>query len=353
MGKRFERALLLCPEKYSLYNSFHDLLGELAREVMAYDVTSMISKRDMALNRHSFRFPFGVRKRWEEHFMGMVNNMILRLVWEFSPDLILIYNSVFLLPETCAEFRKRSKIVFFMGDSPFYTPQNNYYLACLSYADLILSPDSFWNRQLNTLGIDKTLYFVPSPDGRSYSRIEGITKGPEESNTEILYVGSSYLNSWGYKKALLMSRFTGFNIKIYGNSAWKRWFRFFPELQEVYTESDYIPLERLNRMFNLTKLMPVDGNPGILSGFHIRLFESLSAGVLPLIEYRDDIDKLLFRDFARELPLIRDYNNAAEVADYYLRNESERSELARAMHEYIFANYGSAANASRLSDALR
>ena len=59
-----------------------------------------------------------------------------------------------------------------MGDSPFYTPQNNYYLACLSYADLILSPDSFWSQQLCTIGLNNTMYFMPGPDGKSYFRID-------------------------------------------------------------------------------------------------------------------------------------------------------------------------------------
>ena len=94
--------------------------------------------------------------------------------------------------------------------------------------------------------------------------------------TEILYVGSSYLNSWGYKKALLMSRFTGFNFRIYGNSAWKRWFSFFPELEWVYNESGFIPQAKINRMFNMTKLIPVDGNPGILNGVHLRVSEALA-----------------------------------------------------------------------------
>ena len=97
----------------------------------------------------------------------------------------------------------------------------------------------------------------------------------------------------------------------------------FPELKTAYTESDFIPREKLNRMFNMTKLIPVDGNPGILNGIHLRLFKALAAGALPLIEYRHDVDKLLFKDFAGELPVIKDYNNAADLASYYLKNEQE------------------------------
>ena len=353
MGKKFGRALLLCPEKYSLFNSFYDILSEMADEVRGYDIITAIKKGDARINRQAFRLPFSIRNKWESYFLDKINTMLLKEVRDFNPDLILVYNSVYLLPETCSLLKKRSRLVFFMGDSPFYTPQNNYYLSCLAYADLILSPDSFWNKQLNTMGMKNTIYFIPGPDCKSYFRIEKAGKDhEEEGEREILYVGSSYLNSWGYKKALLMSRFSSFNFRIYGNSAWKRWFSFFPELQSVYEESNFIPQEKLNRMFNMTRLIPVDGNPGILNGVHLRLFESLSAGALPLIEYRDDVDGLLFKDFSGELPLIKDYGKAADVATYYLKNERERSELAAAMSEYINRHYNSAANAGILAEAL-
>lgn len=330
----------------------NEILSFMAAEVRSFDINSAINKSDLSINRQIFRLPFKVRNRWESYFQEKVNRMLLEVIEAYVPDLILVYNSAFLIPETCSRMKKMAKLVFFMGDSPFYTPQNNYYLVCLSHADLILSADSFWNRQLNTLGLANTLYFVPAPDNKSYFKIEGIEKVRGEEEADILYVGSSYLNSWGYKKALLMSRFTGLNFRIYGNSDWKRWFRFFPELRSVYTESSFIPQEELNRMFNLAKLIPVDGNPGILNGFHLRLLESLSAGALPLVEYREDVDGLLFREFGRDLPLIRDYSKATDVAAYYLINESERKELAEAMLGCILKNHNASENAVRLTNAL-
>ncbi len=130
--------------------------------------------------------------------------------------------------------KKRAKLVFFMGDSPFYTPQNNYYLSCLFSCRLDTVTRFILEQAAEHDGLSKTMYFIPGPDRKSYFRIGDINKDKDEHETEILYVGSSYLNSWGYKKALLMSKFTGLNFEIYGNSAWKRWFAFFPELEAVY-----------------------------------------------------------------------------------------------------------------------
>jgi hypothetical protein len=278
--------------------------------------------------------------------------MILRQVEEYNPDVVIIYNSLYMVPETCRSVRSRARLVFFMGDSPFYTPQNNYYLSCLPHADLILSPDSHWQQQLVTLGLERTVYFVPGVDRSSYFRLssDGVSAGEERAG--VLYVGSSYLNSWGYKKALLMSGFTRFNFRLYGNSAWRRWFPFFPELERFFSESGFIPQPEMNRMYNSASFIPVDGNPGIINGVHLRMFEALAAGALPLIEYRNDVDSLLFRGFGEELPLIRDYRKAGDIVDYFLKNERERYDLVIRMDEFLAKEYSHEQNALRLADAL-
>lgn len=352
MEKKFERVLLLSPANYSLTNSLRSTLSRISSEVKVVDVRSSIGSFESRLNSQIFRFPHSVRRNWEHHFQSRINARILNLVAGYSPDLVIVYNSQFLLPETCRIVNGCSKLVFFMGDSPFYTPQNNYYLSCLSYADLILSPDSCWADQLNTMGMRKTLYYIPGADEESYFRISR-DEAVLEEETEILYVGACYLNSWGYKKALLMDSFTGFNFRLYGNSAWRRWFSFFPALEAVYSESNYIPQQKLNRMYNRTRIVPVDGNPGIICGIHLRMFEALAAGSLPLIEYRKDVDNRLFNGFKNELPLIKDYKTAAVIASEYLKDDQAREQLVSAMNEFLRSEYSHELNAMRLSEALK
>ena len=150
-----------------------------------------------------------------------------------------------------------------------------------------------------------------------------------------------------------MSQFTGYNLEIYGDKHWKKWFPFFPELKKVFFESGYIPTPLLNAMFNKTKLMPVDGNPAILNGFHIRMFEALSAGVLPLVEYRKDVEESVFPELDIELPIIRSYKKAAELAERYLSDESLRLSVVSIMREHILSKYSSIHNAERLMELLR
>ena len=330
-----------------------ELLQELSPEVHGIDIRDKINPFYLKLHPQMMKLPFRVRNNWDKFILTKINTLLLALIHEKKPDLVFVYNSEFLLPETCAEIKKKATLIFFMGDSPFYTPMNPYYLTCLTYADLILSPDTFWISQLNTLGIDKTLFFVTGIDSSSYNMINEEEKLTEIESLDLLYVGASYVNSWGYKKALLMSKFIGLNLKIYGNSAWKRWFRFFPELESVFTQTGYIPTVQLNKMFNKAKMTPVDGNPAILNGYHIRLFEALGSGSLPLVEYRKDIEDLLFNGCNSELPFIKDYKKAGDLAKYYLKNEIERKQLTKVLREFISSRYNARVNAEIIISALK
>jgi hypothetical protein len=352
MSKAYSKALLLGVKKYSLFNSLLRVLKELADSSFGYDVREKISPFYFRVNTQFAKIPYSVRRHWEKLFLEKVNSMIYSVFCKMQPELVVVYNSEFLLPETCEKMKKKAKLVFFLGDSPFFTPGNRYFLACLAYADLILAPDTFWLKQLNTIGLNKTSFFFPDIDSESYFVIKPSEQFSSFPETEVFYSGTCYVDSWGYKKALLMNQFTPFKFQLFGNSAWERWFQFFPALREHYKQSSYIPTPELNIMLNRTKLVPVDGNPGILNGFHLRLFETLGAGALPLIEYRKDVVDILFKGCLARLPLIDDYSKAYTVANYYLNNERERSQIVTELRNHISVNHNSVLNAQRIVDSI-
>lgn len=346
-----EKSLILGPGRVSVVKLLSSVLEKFSGDLRTYDVKSYLGKNRLFVNTQMRRLSYGIRNRWDNHFLRLANDLIMQEIRAYSPDLVLVYNSEYLLPGVCAEIRKRSKLVFFLGDSPFYTPQNDYYLACLAHADLILVPDTFWMAQLNTAGLDRTLYFIPGMGEDVYHRVDpALLEGEEE--TDVLYVGTSYKNSWGYRKAMLMSRFTDFRLRVYGNDAWERWFQFFPELEGAFRRAGFIASEKLNRMFNSTKLIPVDGNPSILNGVHLRLMEALAAGTMPLIEYRKDIGDEIFRDCGFRIPVIASYNEARDVAAYWLKNDRERIETTEAMRRFLLDRYSAENNAGRMKERL-
>jgi hypothetical protein len=265
----------------------------------------------------------------------------------------MVYNSEYLLPESCEEIKKTSKMIFFLGDSPFYTPLNNYYLQILSYADLILAPDTFWLSQLNTIGYRQTHFIVPGIDCTSYHQEPDPELLRQVPESEVLYVGMCYIGSWGYKKALFLNHFADFDLKIFGSKHWKKWFENFPLLRDTFVESPFIPVNRLNAMMNRTRIVPVDGNPGIFNGFHLRMLEALGAGALSIVEYRRDVDNEVFGKAIKMVPLIRNYNEVKQVVAYYLAHEDERRQLAAYLKEYIQREYSPEMNSMRIMDWLQ
>lgn len=346
-----EKCLVLGPDRVSVVKLLAAVLSRMSSDVETYDVKSALGQKRLFVNTQMRRMSYGIRNRWDNYFLRQANELIMTEVLSRKPDLVLVYNSEYLQPEVCARIKQKSKLIFFLSDSPFYTPQNDYYLACLDYADLILVPDTFWMAQLNTIGLDKTLYFIPGIEEDLYHKLPP-GEADSEEETEILYVGTSYKNSWGYRKAMLMSKFTGFLLRIYGNDAWERWFKFFPVLEEAFRPSGFIPSDKLNRMFNRTKLIPVDGNPSILNGAHLRLVEALAAGTMPLTEYRKDVEDEIFSGCGFTLPLIRSYNEARDIASHWLANDSERIETAEAMRRFVLQKYSAENNAERIRERL-
>ncbi|MBK7733702.1 MAG: glycosyltransferase [Bacteroidales bacterium] len=346
-----DRSLILCPSRVSLNRILTSILEKMSGEVKTFDVKAALGKNRLFINTRVKRFSYSVRNRWDRYFLKLANELIMAEVSAYRPGIVIVYNSEFLVPETCDRIREISKLIFFLGDSPFYTPQNDYYLACLAHADLILVPDSFWIAQLNMTGLDRTMHFIPGMDETVYHRLPH-SEADGEEETDILYVGTSYKSSWGYRKAALMSRFAGFRTKIYGNDAWERWFPFFPELEPLFRRSEFIPSEKLNRMFNRTKIIPVDGNPSIINGAHLRLLEALAAGALPLIEHRKDVEDEIFRDAGIRLPIFKSYNEAAEIAAFWLSAESERIKTVDLMRAWLIERYSPESNAERISEKL-
>ena len=105
-------------------------------------------------------------------------------------------------------------------------------------------------------------------------------------------------------------------------------------------------------MYNNAAMIPVDGNPAILNGFHIRLFEALGSGALPLVEYRKDVEELIFAGSGTMVPLIRDYSKAGDLAAYYVKNEKERKELTQSLRAFALDRFSARNNAIVLSEGL-
>jgi len=202
----------------------------------------------------------------------------------------------------------------------------------LFLADLIISPDSFWAEQLKLLGIKNVIVDFPGFDDNLSNFREPDETERKKYDSEVLFVGTNYVDAWGYKRTLFISKFAQFKLKVLGNSKWFRWIEFFPELKPKFELiKERIPLEQLIIMSKCTKVYPVDANPAILNGLHLRVFDCIAMGVLPLVEYRKDHD-IFFKDV--NLPLIKNYDAAEAVAKKYINYDGLRASTLNELRQF-------------------
>ena len=347
------KVLLFIPKRYGFYHSFQDTFAHIGAEVFSIDYYNFVKKWEQKVNTQIFRGPKKYRLKWESYYFQKINNYYIETYNRIQPDIVFIYNNELLLPETLAYFRaRRTKIGFFIGDNPLYTPTNRYYLQLLEYGDAIFLPDSFWIAQLQKTGLQNLQLFYPSIPSDQYYKKKLSAEAYQALRTDILYVGMSYTNSWGYKKAKFLNYFTDFDLKIIGNRDWKRWFMDFPALEIHYQEqTKRLSNGKLNELYNATKIIPIDGNPGIMHGVHWRMMEALCAGALPLLEWQNGLYEIFPPNSV--LPAVHSYEEIKSMTYYYLNHETERSQTVDWMRGIVFEKFSIENNADRLVEALQ
>lgn len=346
------KILLLCPSYYSLDKTLIKGLEELGHRVYHHNYRKFLKSWQDSINVQIYRLPYKYRYKWEKYYFYLINKKCQEVFDQSEPDIVFIYNNEGLLPETLQYFKdKKSKIIFFLGDSPYYTPTNRYYLHLLFKADMIVSPDSFWAEQLKLLGINHIIVDFPVYDHTMMMEVTPTAEERIKFNCDLLFVGTGYADSWGYKRALFISKFAKLNLQVFGSKHWLKWLEFFPELKDHF---EVLPLrtsnEKINIMSKCSKVYPVDANPAILNGVHLRIFDCIGAGILPIVEYRKDHDEF-FKGV--NLPLIKNYNDAESIAKTYIQNDSLRESTLRELKEFIDSKYQCEVVIKRIFDKLK
>ncbi len=318
-------ALLLFPKRYGLTKGIEQALITQNIQVIVLDHNEILSKFEKKIKAHTFRLNQNLRARWNYYIFKKVNEWYKKKILELKPDLIIIYNHKMLHPELAKLIKQKNiKLAFYLGDSPFYSFTSDYYLELLDYADAIFSPDSFWKIQLEKIGLT-SIYFMPVNISDSEYFNKGEIIGKKGYELDAVYIGTNYKNSWGYKKARFLHYFASTNLKIIGDNGWKKWFANFPDLEKhFHQKSGYIPVSEVNNLYNASKVIPVDGNPGIMHGLHSRVIEALNAGSLPFMEYNPDMDVVF--DGINDLPYVKTYNEIPEKLQFLLNNDQFRQE---------------------------
>jgi spore maturation protein CgeB len=336
------------PDYYTLSNMLSSALEELGHEVYFLDYREEFNSFVDKKMRQFSNLHKSLRKRLEASIIKRSNEFYLRKIEEIKPDLVLIYNSEMINVETIKKIKQQNiKIAFYLGDNPLYTFTNSNNLSILFHSDLTICPDSFWLQQLSDIGVMNLIHHYLGYDkSQNY-----VINEDKVYSSDLMFIGRSHPNSWGYKRMLFLDQFNELDMKIYANSnSWDYWINDFPKLKDKITLlSGRISHEEVNKLCNATKIYPVDSNPGLINGVHLRVFECIGSGILPIIEYKKDLD-LIFKGI--ELPVIKQYGEGAELAKYYLENEDKRLSKIKELQAYVNENYDTKTKVNEILEKL-
>ena len=330
-----KKALLIIPEMYSIKNVVSEGLEGLGYNSFHIDYRKKINNKNIYLRKlHTVLTSSQIRfaKLQEE-----VNKYYIDKYNELEPNLVIIYNDELVLPATVDFFKQKSNVIFLLGDNPLtLNPLNIYNIKILFQADIVVCADSSWKKQLERIGLNNIIYDYLAYSADVFS--SNTTTLNDDRVNDILFIGRTYGGSWGYKRLLFLNEFTDLNIDIYGSGAhWNKWLDSFPKIRnKLIYNTNKLPIHKYRELMYSYKIFPVDANPGLINGMHLRIFECISAGILPLIEYTDDID-VVFKDIP--LPLIYNYKDAKEIALQYLEDDKNRIKMLNNAKDYLDDNY--------------
>lgn len=331
------KCLLLAPLQYPFLQSIIAGLEARGLELKPVDYQSFFPARTNRWYNNYTALPKRIRNIWEEPYVKKANAEYLRIFREFRPELVFIYNNQLVLPELLAEFKKSARIVFMLGDNPLYTPTSPYNLHILFYADYVISPDSMWRDQLTQMGVKHVVFDCFGFNSAIYHPMEVSAEDRQKYQSDFIYVGSASKTNWGYKRLLFLHMFREFDLRAYiSGGGMERWFRFFPEIERKIIPHNRFDARFNNLVYNCSKIAPVELVPSLFKGIHVRVFDILGSGILPLCEYSADLYTVFE---GMDIPVIKNYPEGQEMARFWLEHEAKRLECVQAMRERVQQRY--------------
>src|SRR4030042_648123 len=344
------KALLFVPRVYSLAEMLQDGFEANGWEAKIADYQNLLPHWSSRFYERTSGLPNKITRFWKLGYFKAINKIYIDLIATEKPDLLLIYNNQFFNPETLEKIKKKCKIAFFLGDNPLWSKTFDYNLEILKFSDYTIVPDSHWQYELSSIGMPNiTCDHIGYSSKRFYPVINIPEELKEKYSSDILFIGRNYRNSSGYNRTVFLNSFVGMDFKIFGTKEWNRWLPKFPELRMHFNlMQSRISNEELNIAINCCKIYPIDQHTGIINGIHMRVFEVIGAGVLPVMEWRKDIDTV----FDGLLPVIKEYKMASEIVKHYIDDDLLRITSIKDIKRHIDNYYTPQLYIKRLIESL-
>lgn len=322
------KCLLLAPSRYPFVRSIESGLRRNGLDVRVVDYQDLFGPRTNAWYNNYTSLPRRVRRIWEEPYVRRTNEAYLRILAGERPDLVFIYNDQLVLPATVRAFQERAHVAFYLGDHPLYTPTNPHNLSILSASAYTITPDSFWREQLMRMGLEHVVVDHFGADPEVYFPMEVTAEQRAAHGVDLVYIGSASKTNWGYKRARFLDLFSDLDLRAWITGPMDRWYAEFPALAVKVRPHGHFDTAFNNLAYNCAKIAPVELVPSLFHGIHVRVFDALGAGILPLCEYSRDLEEVFA---GTGIPLIRDYREAADLARHWIGSDAERADTTKRM----------------------
>ena len=273
------------------------------------------------------------KKAFEEHVEGFMEEKKIDCVFIafYSGDLTLDMNFL-------ERLSKRSFLVMgFFDTEHYFEAVDRYYAQC---ADLVLLPDYLSKFRYELLNINALCTFSLI-DKQYYKKLDA-----KEKSIDVSFVGD--MAKGNRREYIDYLSANSIPIKCYGHN----------------TENGPVDFEKMIDVFNRSKINinftgAVDNSSLILgSGINNRIKQSKGrpveialCGGFVLTEYAPGIENMF--EIGKEMGVFHSAEELAEKIRYYLRNESEREEIAQRGYERALRDYETRAGFSKLFDIIR
>jgi len=336
------KILLLIPEKYTILNTFKNAFEDLEHQVTYIDYHNCFPKWQNRIITKTIGLPRRIKDKIKihKHYRKEINRKYLEAVYSYKPDLVLVYNDQYLNYKTALEIKNISKLAFILGDNPFFFhnhPSDE--LGMYLNADFVFSADSFITESFKKAGLKNADQIYLGYDPSICYTKEPTNEEKLKYTKDVVMIGRLYpsiLSSWTYKRLWFYHQFRKLDLKIYGHG-WNKYKNDFPELfRKVVNPDHYLPFDEVNTILSCCKVYPIDANPGIINGIHLRVFDCIGTGILPVAEHTKDLDKV-FDEV--KVPSIKNYNHAASIVDEFIQNDSLRERRVNELKEFTNSRF--------------
>ena len=103
------KVILFVPQNYSLAEMLKDGFEANGWEAKIADYQSILPHWYNRFYERTVGFPNRITKHWKPRYFKAINKAYLNLIEVENPDIVLIYNNQFFLPETIEKIKEKDR----------------------------------------------------------------------------------------------------------------------------------------------------------------------------------------------------------------------------------------------------